>query len=121
MQIYTLLSPCKSLPYYPHANLYPIIPMQIYTLLSPWHDNPPFPSAPYIYYLHVSKNRILANNKLTDWASNLLPTPCIQLLSSLWHLQLLNCVSCEFKADLINVGKKCGKFCHKSRSGEFLQ
>ena len=27
MQIYTLLSPCKSIPYYPHANLYPIIPM----------------------------------------------------------------------------------------------
>ena len=50
MQLYTILSPCKSIPYYPHANLYPIIPMQIYTLLSPWHDNPPFPSAPYIYY-----------------------------------------------------------------------
>ena len=46
MQIYTLLSLCKSIPYYPHANLYPIIPMQIYTLLSPWHDNPPFPVLP---------------------------------------------------------------------------
>ena len=53
MQLYTILSPCKSIPYYPHANLYPIIPMQIYTLLSPWHDNPPFPSAPYIYYWHL--------------------------------------------------------------------
>ena len=42
MQIYALLSPWKSIPYYPHANLYPIIPMQISTLLSPWHDNPPF-------------------------------------------------------------------------------
>ena len=50
MQIYTLLTPCKSILYYPHVNLYPIIPMQISTLLSPWHDNPPFPSAPYIYY-----------------------------------------------------------------------
>ena len=50
MQLYTHSSPFKSIPYYPHANLYPIIPMQIYTLLSPWHDNPPFPSAPYIYY-----------------------------------------------------------------------
>ena len=42
MQLYTILSPCQSIHYYPHANLYPIIPMQIYTLLSPWHDNPPF-------------------------------------------------------------------------------
>ena len=41
MQLYTILSPCNYIPYYPHANLYPIIPMQIYTLLSPWHDNPP--------------------------------------------------------------------------------
>ena len=43
MQIYTLLSPCKSIPYYPHANLYPIIPMQIYTLLSPCKSIPYYP------------------------------------------------------------------------------
>ena len=53
MQLYTILSPCKSIPYYPHANLYPIIPMQIYTLLSPWHDNPPFPVLP-IFTTHVN-------------------------------------------------------------------
>ena len=47
MQLYTILSACNYIPYCPHANLYPIIPMQIYTLLSPWHDNPPpFPVLP---------------------------------------------------------------------------
>ena len=56
MQLYTILSPCKSIPYYPHANLYPIIPMQIYNLLSPWHDNPPL-SQCSLYLLLIVKNK----------------------------------------------------------------
>ena len=43
MQLYTILSPCNYIPYYPHANLYPIIPMQIYTLLSPCKSIPYYP------------------------------------------------------------------------------
>ena len=31
------------IPYYPHANLYPIIPMQIYALLSPCKSIPYYP------------------------------------------------------------------------------
>ena len=40
---HSILSTCKSKPYYPHANLYPIIPMQIYTLLSPCKSIPYYP------------------------------------------------------------------------------
>ena len=58
MQIYTLLSPCKPIPYYPHANLYPIIPMQICTLLSPWHDNPPFQCSLYLLLTTLHKEYI---------------------------------------------------------------
>ena len=43
MQLYTILSACNYIPYYPHANLYPIIPMQIYTILSPCKSIPYYP------------------------------------------------------------------------------
>ena len=86
MQIYTLLSPCKSMPYYPHANLYPIIPMQIYTLLSPCKSipyyphgmiTPPFPVLP-IFTTYISFN----------WSQ--LTFGCFWLFSNdLWKIYLL--------------------------------
>ena len=63
---HSILSTCKYIPYYPHANLYPIIPMQIYNLLSPCKSipyyphgmiTPPFPVLP-IFTTSVTKDQI---------------------------------------------------------------
>ena len=71
MQLYTILSPCNYIPYYPHANLYPIISMQIYTLLSPCKSipyyphgmiTPPFPVLP-IFTTDGRKSRITGKSQ----------------------------------------------------------
>ena len=89
MKIYTLLSPCKSIPYYPHANLYPIIPMQIYTILSPCKSIPYYPHANLYHIIPMQIYTLLS-----PWHDNPPPFPsapyiyysCIMYFFSSWFI-----------------------------------